>query len=106
MKTYSIHYRLDKEKIGQSYDRRYKQLQDAIARVAGDREPHVDVTSTVWISTDESAESIAKTLKLAVDPRFDVVLVKFADAPMIYAVGDSVNPTEFELHTGILVAKI
>lgn len=106
MTTYSIHYRLDQERIPASYDQRYRDLQAAIKRVAGNLGSHVDATSTVWIRTSEGGESIAKTLKLAVDPRYDVVLVKIADSAMLYAVGDSIDPIQFELETSVVVFKV
>ncbi|QEQ24924.1 hypothetical protein F0U64_22435 [Achromobacter xylosoxidans] len=106
MATYSIHYRLDQEKIASTYDQRYRDLQKAIARVAGDLGTHVDSTSSVWIRTKEDGESIAKTLKLAVDPRHDVVLVKHAEKAIIFGVGETLNPTQFEIETGVLLIQV
>lgn len=106
MVIYSIHYRLDQEHIGASYNQRYAELQAAIESLAGPLGSHVDATSTVWIRSDRSGDEIAKVLKLAVDPRYDVVLVKPAEHLLIFAVGDEINPTQFHLETGIYVDKV
>ncbi|CUJ43509.1 MAG: hypothetical protein J0I68_28715 [Achromobacter sp.] len=106
MTPYSIHYRLGNEKDRESYDQRYRALQEAIDILGRELGLHVDATSTVWMRSSLDGETIAKVLKIRVDPRHDVVLVKPADAPIIFSVGDDIIPFEFEIQTGIKVIPV